>query len=289
MVLVADSALRVRQQRSSGDDFADLLGRPLADLAFLGPEVIAAAGRIVAGAGPEIVGSVQGRTVCLAPGPHGGVVLTLNDPSVEAPEALQQARLGFLNGFRVMRAVIRRSAYQSQALEPHFSELEGRLDVMSRVLSAQIREPEARFPLSRLIYDALDEAGKAQQNCIFRVAGPPVLVSERAALTLALLFHELAVESCLAGETARAVENCLTVSWKVQDTELHLEWAETGRMSPANVPSRALRIAKEMIAYELDGRATQRALSDGVVTHLRLPCAALSASGHRGVSVQPED
>src|SRR5512139_3630398 len=63
------------------------------------------------------------------------------------------------------------------------------------------------------------------------IEGPEILLSPKLALTLALLFHELATNAAKYGALSRSVGK-ISVIWSHSDPWLDLEWRESGRQSP---------------------------------------------------------
>jgi PAS domain S-box-containing protein len=106
--------------------------------------------------------------------------------------------------------------------------------------------------------------------------GPDVELSSTEALTLGLLFHELATNAAKYGALSTP-EGCITVSWRVagegRDRELHLHWAETGG-PPVSPPTRrgfGSRLIERSLRRDLDGEATLEFRPEGLRCTARAP------------------
>jgi two-component system, chemotaxis family, CheB/CheR fusion protein len=104
------------------------------------------------------------------------------------------------------------------------------------------------------------------------IAGPPVILHEKAAETLALAIHELATNAVKYGALAKS-GGMLDVQWAIRNGPVVLEWRETG-IGPT--PSKAGRgYGRELIEVALPfalGARTRFDLSEaGVYCCIELP------------------
>lgn len=108
------------------------------------------------------------------------------------------------------------------------------------------------------------------------IEGPEILLSPKLALTLALLFHELATNAAKYGALSRSVGK-ISVIWSHSDPWLDLEWRESGG-PPVTVPNhrgfgtrlflRALR--------QFGGKVEATFASTGLSCKLSVPLSELS-------------
>jgi two-component sensor histidine kinase len=109
----------------------------------------------------------------------------------------------------------------------------------------------------------------------FRVEGPPVRLSPKAALALAMGLHELATNAAKYGALSNHTGQ-VAVTWTVDGSApgtLHLEWREGGG-PPVQPPSRkgfGSRLIERNLAHDLDGEAKIYYRDGGVVCTLTAP------------------
>lgn len=111
------------------------------------------------------------------------------------------------------------------------------------------------------------------------LTGPMIDLRPKAALALALVFHELATNAAKYGAFSR-MEGRLHVHWELlpadaptEGTRLHLDWKESG--GPGGRADGAVgfgtTLIRRSIAYELQGDAAIHFESDGLRCHLAFP------------------
>lgn len=104
------------------------------------------------------------------------------------------------------------------------------------------------------------------------LAGPPVWLPPRAALSLALAFHELATNAVKYGAFANEAGR-VAVSWTVDEQaagplRLGIRWAETGGPPIAGPPARrgfGSRLIERSLAHDLGGSARLEFRPEGLV------------------------
>ncbi|UHC18039.1 PAS domain S-box protein [Methylobacterium currus] len=113
----------------------------------------------------------------------------------------------------------------------------------------------------------------------FRLAGPPVPCGARAALSLALMAHELATNAVKYG-ALRMPDGHVTLDWTVSGPDapvLALRWQEHGG-PPVTPPARkgfGSRLIERGLAGTVDGEVATHYLPEGVVCTLTAPLAEL--------------
>lgn len=113
----------------------------------------------------------------------------------DRPSGLHEVRRKMRNSLALGRSIIRRSAEGADDVDSYALHLEGRLDVINRILSAVLGDPGARFDLRQLIADELHEQHVIGGHHACSLQGPEVALDPSAAEVLALLFHELVTNS----------------------------------------------------------------------------------------------
>ena len=101
--------------------------------------------------------------------------------------------------------------------------------------------------------------------------GPDVHLPARLALSLGMVFHELATNAAKYGALAQAGK--LVLTWSVQNDALQFEWRETGG-PPVVTPKRrgfGSRLVERSIAGELGGWVEADYAPDGLVMRFETP------------------
>ena len=74
-------------------------------------------------------------------------------------------------------------------MDSYTGHLEGRMDVIWRILQSVMRNPAASFDLGDLIMDALNQQHASDGRADWSPNGPPVSRNTAAAEVIGLLFH----------------------------------------------------------------------------------------------------
>ncbi len=111
------------------------------------------------------------------------------------------------------------------------------------------------------------------QDARIELAGPPVELPPRHALTLAMALHELCTNAIKYGAFAHGSLGRVTLSWSVStgpEAMLHLVWREHGgpRVSPPQHKGFGSRIIERALAQEFDGTVTLDFHPEGLVCTL---------------------
>ena len=105
--------------------------------------------------------------------------------------------------------------------------------------------------------------------------GPPVPLSPAFALSLGMIFHELATNAAKYGALS-APGGRVMVDWSVanqKDRRLTLEWIESGG-PPVGTPERrgfGTRMVERNVRHDLAGEVDLRYLADGFRAHISVP------------------
>ncbi len=166
---------------------------------------------------------------------------------------------------------------------------EARLIALARAHDVLTRESWEGADLAGVVagaiapHDGPGGGGPGEGRPRFAVSGPPLRLSPRMALSIAMALHELATNavkygalSCPGGQVA--------IAWSVADGALVLRWRESGG-PPVVAPTRTgfgSRLIGRSLARELDGRVEFRFPPEGVTCTIRapLPGTGAESGGH---------
>ncbi len=116
----------------------------------------------------------------------------------------------------------------------------------------------------------------------FRIEGPPIVVGSKAALSLSLMFHELATNAAKYGALL-APEGRVSIEWTLEkdgdEPRVHLRWTESGG-PPVTAPTRrgfGSRLIDRALAGTLGGKVSTAYLPAGFVCEVVATLAGLQA------------
>ncbi len=153
---------------------------------------------------------------------------------------------------------------------------EARLLALARVHDVLTKESWDGAELSAVVADAirpLDAAGDAPSR--FRVEGPPLRLSPRLALSIAMALHELGTNAVKYGALSNEA-GTIAIAWTLrrgEETQLRLRWEERGG-PPVAKPTRTgfgSRLIERSLARELAGEVTLAYEPSGVVCTIDAP------------------
>jgi two-component system CheB/CheR fusion protein len=174
----------------------------------------------------------------------------------------------------VLRALIRRSAASATDKRDYADRLECRVGALARVQEMILRTPAEGVDLHELILDELLAQVIPQARC--RISGPNTQIAADAALPLALVLHELAVNSIIHGAMQDAAGR-LEVSWQHIDVAgkrlLRLTWLESGSaaMQAPSAKGFGFELIERSLPYELDARTSVDWLPSGLRVEIEIP------------------
>jgi len=175
----------------------------------------------------------------------------------------------------VLRALIRRSAASATDKRDYADRLECRVGALARVQEMILRTPAEGVDLHELILDELLAQVIPQARC--RISGPNTQIAADAALPLALVLHELAVNSIIHGAMQDAAGR-LEVSWQhihvAGKRLLRLTWLESGSVamqSPSQSKGFGFELIERSLPYELDARTSVDWLPSGLRVEIEIP------------------
>jgi PAS domain S-box-containing protein len=177
------------------------------------------------------------------------------------------------NTLQVIQAIIRRTATTQESIAKFEQALLGRVGAMSRAHDLLARERWHGAEIAAVIGQETEplSAGRA-----IVARGPSLRLSPKAALSLALVIHELATNAVKYGALSTA-EGKVDIRWEVdrapREPRLVLRWQESD--GPAVAPARhrgfGSLLIERSIAYELDGSAEVDYRREGLICTIVAP------------------
>jgi len=182
------------------------------------------------------------------------------------------------NSLAIVQAVAGQTLRNATSLEQAREAFTARLRALARAHDVLTRENWEGADLGQVVADAVfahaDETGPRR----FSVGGPPVRVSPKTALSLALAIHELATNAAKYGALSSEAGE-VAVAWDIAEGEprrLRLTWEERGG-PPVAPPARrgfGSRLIEEGLASELRGSVVMEYRPAGVLCTVDAPLAA---------------
>jgi two-component sensor histidine kinase len=144
--------------------------------------------------------------------------------------------------------------------------LESRLIALSDAHSILTQENWEGAEIHRIVAQALKPHANPER---IRIEGPPLRLSPRSALAIAMGIHELATNAVKYGALSNATGQ-VSVVWTVDATvpvTLRLEWKESGgpRVSRPRRVGFGSRLIERSVAHDLDGEAKIDFRPEGLV------------------------
>ncbi len=155
---------------------------------------------------------------------------------------------------------------------------EGRILALSKAHSLLGRKHWQTVSLRDVIDQILQPFGLNDRRVArFSVEGDDVRLQPKAALTLALVFHELAINAAKHGALSNGAAGEIDIAWQVEPTpqgdRMRLRWQESGG-PPVTPPGRkgfGSRLIEGGLAQELDGEVRLDYEPAGVVCQIIMP------------------
>ena len=155
---------------------------------------------------------------------------------------------------------------------------EGRILALSKAHGLLGRKHWEAVRLRDVIEQILQPFGLNDRRVArFSVEGDSVRLQPKAALTLAMVFHELAINAAMHGALSNGVAGKIDISWQVEQTpqgsRMRLRWQESGG-PPVTPPGRkgfGSRLIEGGLARELDGEVGLDYEPAGVVCRISMP------------------
>jgi len=150
-------------------------------------------------------------------------------------------------------------------------EFERRLLALSRVHDQLTRQAWEWADFAAIAQDTFAPYGGTANGRV-TVDGPPVRLTSRAALALAMVLHELATNAARHGALS-VPDGRVTLGWRTETDRLFIDWREEG--GPAvTLPKRrgfGARLVERAVAHELGGRPALEYRPGGVRCTMEIP------------------
>jgi two-component sensor histidine kinase len=178
------------------------------------------------------------------------------------------------NTLAIVRSIASQTVRHSKDLEQFEASFDGRLQALAQAHALLITARWERTDLRTLLTHQLNVY--AVHSGAFSYSGPHVTVSPKAAVTLGLVIHELAVNATKYGSLS-VPDGRVDVRWRVESggdfQNIELLWSETGGppVSPPYHEGFGSKLITFSIAHEFGGKADIFYASEGVQWRLTLP------------------
>ncbi|MEH0070956.1 CHASE domain-containing protein [Pannonibacter sp. Pt2-lr] len=191
---------------------------------------------------------------------------------------LQEMKHRIKNSIARILAIARQTANSSPSLESFSSSFASRLQAMANAQDLLTRSRWQRAGLNELLEQELEQVfGEALQR--EKLCGPPVVLNEKAAHALSLVFHELATNAL---KYARVGDDgaSLTVDWTLEAAPkgklLQLIWTEKSAQAiePGTAKGFGTRLIDASIRGELGGKIEREFTGNGLTVRMSVPLQA---------------
>lgn len=180
------------------------------------------------------------------------------------------------NLMATIRVIAARTAENATDLEDFTAHFDGRLAALARAQQMLTRAGTFEIDLEELIREELLSHGASAAV----VEGPGVLLSQKAAETLALALHELATNAVKFG--ALGDGGRLAIRWHIADGMLVLDWRETSVAALDPNPKRfgfGREWIEQGLPYQLEAQTQLEFLPGGVTCTIRIPLRWIAGQG----------
>ncbi|KQU53001.1 histidine kinase [Sphingomonas sp. Leaf339] len=188
------------------------------------------------------------------------------------------------NIFAVVAGLIQFAARTRPEFAPIASDLRQRITALGRAHdfvrphSAQSR-PSAQQDSLKGLLDSLFEPYQQQDHSRIQVRGEDLLIDDRSATPLALLFHELATNATKYGALS-TTEGTIDVTVEQTDDVVTLIWMERGGPVVVTPPSGLNGFGSQLIELsavrQLGGQVCRDWQSDGLIATIKVPRPSFS-------------
>jgi PAS domain S-box-containing protein len=159
---------------------------------------------------------------------------------------------------------------------------ESRLIALSNAHSVLTEQSWESAEMHQIIEQAMRPHADTQR---FGIEGPPIQLTPRAAVAIAMSIHELATNAAKYGALSNGAGR-VAISWRLGDEPpvLNLEWKESGGPAVREPQRRGFgsRLIERSLSHDLDGAAKINYFADGVVCVItgKLQSIGTRASSH---------
>ena len=205
----------------------------------------------------------------------------LRDSERRAQLLLAELQHRVRNVLTMVQSVARRTAESYEDVDEYVHHLDGRLSSLARVQTVLTRYPGRGVNLRNLVLDELQMQTATPDQ--YRVTGPEVDLSPKAAEVLSLAIHELATNSIKYGVLSEP-SAAIRVSWSVEDRDgqawLSFHWHEPV-VPRSDRPQRigfGTDLIRNRVPYELRGTGDFQIGADKIAVQIDFPLVAGESS-----------
>jgi PAS domain S-box-containing protein len=185
------------------------------------------------------------------------------------------------NTLQVIQAIVRRTARSHSTVDRFEQSLLGRVNAMSRAHELLAKEHWLGADIGIILKE---EMATFDPGNAIEVGGPSVRLSPKAALSFALVAHELGTNASKYGALS-SPGGKIAIRWRVDrdgaEPRLVLQWQESGgpKVTPPDERGFGSMLIERSIAYELDGDAKLEYRPEGLVCTISAPLRAIRPFG----------
>ncbi len=186
------------------------------------------------------------------------------------------------NMMQVIQAIIRRTARSRSSVEDFERSLIGRLGAMSRAHELLADQKWYGADIDEIVREETSHFGGSN---VIHIDGPHLRLNPKAALSLALVIHELGTNALKYGALVYQ-QGKVDVSWSVdrgrRERTLEFRWEESGgpRVEPPSNRGFGSMLVERSISYELDGSASLEYRPEGLVCVISAPLRMVASFAH---------
>lgn len=176
------------------------------------------------------------------------------------------------NTLAVVQALARRPVAQSLTVAQYREGLIGRIQALALAHDQLLETNWQSADLKSLVSETLSAYQKPGEHDL-EIAGPPVRLTPKQGLGIALILHELATNAAKYGSLSTQ-KGGLGVIWEVgPDRGVRLAWQERGGPAPSADADKGFgtRLIERACTYELGGRAELVFRPDGLLAEIVFP------------------
>ena len=181
------------------------------------------------------------------------------------------------NLLAVVQAMARQTAAGSPSVEDFQRKFAARLQALSMAHDLLVSQDWRGASMHDLVHAQMAYCLDIAQGDVgehARIEGPKIMLKPEAAQNIGLALHELATNALSFGALSRP-DGGVTLSWRLDGGQLHIEWRESGGPAVATPPREGFghKVIKRLVAQALDGAASLCFPPDGLVWTLSIPAS----------------
>lgn len=177
------------------------------------------------------------------------------------------------NILTIVKALVSRTSRRVLTKEALASSLEGRISSMAATISQLSRAQWTGYDLKELISEQLEACDRDR----ITLSGPPIQLSPKAAMALALITYELASNALKHGALRGAHKGRLAIQWRVDGKSLLFTWQERCDPPPGapGEPGFGSTLLRNLAEVDLGAEPRTEFAPDGIRVELEIPIARL--------------